>query len=1085
MKKNTFFQIVLVLLFVVFSAKVSAQLSAFSLSVTTAPETCPGNGSLSFTTQNTTSGATIVYTIYHLPDIISPIATQSLQTLGGLVAGNYRVIATQSLGNESNAQQQDVSISYQVSPLTYSLTIKKTVCGNDGKLTVNIVSGNATTYEIFAGPAIRPLQSSNIFDNLPSGNYQVRVFDNCGEGVVQNFTIGALNANFTFSEYGVNPNLPGCNEVHVNNVLLVPTGSTIAYPLSIQYTVFPPAGAPIIINEVLSSGNPDQGSIGQDIPFFNNQIYSYQMKITDNCGNVFTSGQFFINESFEISLLALNASCNNKKLKIDIVYGYYPMTISFISAPSGFNPVNFNPSHPGPFAAPAFYGSDSNPVPAGNYQVQVTDACGHVAVSNISVSQNPSEMIVAVDVLPGCADDEASLGIITMDGVSELVSVNVISAPPLYPFSLPHNVSSSIFQGVFRANGYPIGDYTFSLVDSCGRQKQVDVYLPPLIVTNNNISVLEGCNSFGLSLYYDLYNAWLPNYWLQKYNPVTGLWGHPLTGNAAPGNITTTNALMVYNDIMNPNLAFSGTFRVLLTFHIVSPVPSEDLFCVREIYNFTYNQQPHIDDVFAFACESSITDVVLVANGVQPLTYRITEKNGQPFSIPDQNSAMFAGLEPAIYNFQVQDNCGNILNRLFDVTVPVELTVSPVQLCDGQPGSLTMSLFDFLDYSWWKGDDVSNILSTSNNLNFSSFNAAADSGIYHVRIEYPFTNSCIDRTLDFTISSAQQNPQAGNDTTANLCAQGIVDLSGLLSGSYDTYGIWTETTSSGSLNGALWDTAGLSAGNYQFKYTVEGFCGVFDEAVIDLNLKQIPETPVAFIEQIPCEQSALNLLATTIPDVTYSWTGPNGFTSSEQNPVIQNPSVADNGNYTVMVSNGDCESGMSTLEININPFPTYVAFSDCIEGRFMLQVLSGDSAQTDVSALTLSWNGPDNFSSAQNPVDITGLENGMYHVSLTTPEGCERLLQVEVGGTTCDIPKGVSPNNDGNNDSFDLSGLGEIQEVKIFNRYGVTVYGKSQYVDQWHGQDYNGNLLPSATYYYLVKPVNAEPKTGWVYLLHD
>jgi hypothetical protein len=49
----------------------------------------------------------------------------------------------------------------------------------------------------------------------------------------------------------------------------------------------------------------------------------------------------------------------------------------------------------------------------------------------------------------------------------------------------------------------------------------------------------------------------------------------------------------------------------------------------------------------------------------------------------------------------------------------------------------------------------------------------------------------------------------------------------------------------------------------------------------------------------------------------------------------------------------------------------------------------------------------------------------------------------------------------------------------------MVVYELDNYVDQWNGQDKNGNLLPSATYYYLVNFGNSEAKTGWVYLLRE
>ena len=138
MKKSTIFKLPKCLLVLLFFAQVCVgQLSNFTLTVTHTNETCTANGSLSFTTTGNTAGATMLYAIYLLPNITTPIATISGSTYGGLVAGNYRVIATQSLGTQSGTQQQDVTILNQIPPLlTYQLSGQSASCNNNGQITV-------------------------------------------------------------------------------------------------------------------------------------------------------------------------------------------------------------------------------------------------------------------------------------------------------------------------------------------------------------------------------------------------------------------------------------------------------------------------------------------------------------------------------------------------------------------------------------------------------------------------------------------------------------------------------------------------------------------------------------------------------------------------------------------------------------------------------------------------------------------------------------------------------------------------------------------------------------------------------------
>jgi gliding motility-associated-like protein len=81
----------------------------------------------------------------------------------------------------------------------------------------------------------------------------------------------------------------------------------------------------------------------------------------------------------------------------------------------------------------------------------------------------------------------------------------------------------------------------------------------------------------------------------------------------------------------------------------------------------------------------------------------------------------------------------------------------------------------------------------------------------------------------------------------------------------------------------------------------------------------------------------------------------------------------------------------------------------------------------------------------------------------------------------CEIQKGISPNGDDYNDFFDLSNF-EVSTLKIFNRYGMLVYDKANYTNQWYGKSNDGEQLPDATYYYLIELNDGASKTGWVYI---
>jgi gliding motility-associated-like protein len=106
---------------------------------------------------------------------------------------------------------------------------------------------------------------------------------------------------------------------------------------------------------------------------------------------------------------------------------------------------------------------------------------------------------------------------------------------------------------------------------------------------------------------------------------------------------------------------------------------------------------------------------------------------------------------------------------------------------------------------------------------------------------------------------------------------------------------------------------------------------------------------------------------------------------------------------------------------------------------------------------------------------------GTYTLTVTV-SGCDGSAPFVAGSTSCTIQKGISANNDGLNDFFDLEGF-NVSRLEIFNRYGTKVYERRNYVNEWKGQSDKGDELPDGTYYYVIERRDGEPtKTGWIYI---
>jgi trimeric autotransporter adhesin len=81
-------------------------------------------------------------------------------------------------------------------------------------------------------------------------------------------------------------------------------------------------------------------------------------------------------------------------------------------------------------------------------------------------------------------------------------------------------------------------------------------------------------------------------------------------------------------------------------------------------------------------------------------------------------------------------------------------------------------------------------------------------------------------------------------------------------------------------------------------------------------------TPTAGSDSPVCAGATLHLTASTVTGATYAWTGPNGFTSSDQNPTLANVTTSASGSYSVTATVSGCTSTPGTTSVTVNALPT-------------------------------------------------------------------------------------------------------------------------------------------------------------------
>ena len=102
------------------------------------------------------------------------------------------------------------------------------------------------------------------------------------------------------------------------------------------------------------------------------------------------------------------------------------------------------------------------------------------------------------------------------------------------------------------------------------------------------------------------------------------------------------------------------------------------------------------------------------------------------------------------------------------------------------------------------------------------------------------------------------------------------------------------------------------------------------------------------------------------------------------------------------------------------------------------------------------------------------LAEGEYNLQVSYNSTCvfETLVSIEASNSyDCIAPEPTfSPNYDGSNDEFmPLNNYAEVVELTIFNRWGAKIFESKSANPSWDGTNLNGEVVPSADYYYIIK----------------
>jgi gliding motility-associated-like protein len=209
------------------------------------------------------------------------------------------------------------------------------------------------------------------------------------------------------------------------------------------------------------------------------------------------------------------------------------------------------------------------------------------------------------------------------------------------------------------------------------------------------------------------------------------------------------------------------------------------------------------------------------------------------------------------------------------------------------------------------------------------------------------------------------------------------------------------------------------------------------------------------------------------------------------------PNLCDS-TYDVMVM--DMNGCTAYQQVTINPGTVVTAdFSATpLSGNVPLNVVFTNNSFNSLSNM---WDFDDNFTSNAVDTNYTYTSPGTYDVVLLAMNGtCVDSMTVQIVvvdtivfvDTTISaldtIPNVFTPNNDGRNDFFSISGTNIVTlTCIIYNRYGEIVYSWDGINGGWDGRTAPAALMaPAGTYYYVLSATGEDDvqydKNGWIQL---
>ena len=218
------------------------------------------------------------------------------------------------------------------------------------------------------------------------------------------------------------------------------------------------------------------------------------------------------------------------------------------------------------------------------------------------------------------------------------------------------------------------------------------------------------------------------------------------------------------------------------------------------------------------------------------------------------------------------------------------------------------------------------------------------------------------------------------------------------------------------------------------------------------------------------------------PEFTYSWTDSNENVIGIESLISNLPT----GSYEVFVSDASgCDTTATIVIASPLALSVTITLSEYSIATNVYNISSpgGSNGSILVDAeegtpdYIYNWT-PNTIETDEN--NPTGLVAGDYTLQIVDANGCS--VDTVITLTDPDALKlytALSPNGDSFNDTYVIDGVQDCpdNQFKVFNRWGNLVYEKDSYLNEWFGQDMDGNTLSDGTYFVIFEGCGAKFNT--------